>query len=118
VWYVSDPVRLNGGPDQGISPSADCALYIVVSALRVETRSLEYAYCVGTAIPMSPGHTVRSRLAPSTRTESPTPTVAPLSHAEDGGGQARPWWEAIVLSCTVYAPAYQMRLRRSSLEEK
>ncbi len=93
-------------------------MYIVVSALRVEVRSFEYAYCVGTAMPMSPGHTVRSRFAPSTRTESPTPTVALLSQAEEGGGQARPWLEAMVFNCTVYAPAYQMRLSRSSLEVK
>ena len=76
------------------------------------------AKAVGTETPRSPGHTVRSRLAPSTRISVPAPTVAPLSQPVAGGPQTRPLSGAIVLVCTVYAPAYQILLSSGSLEWK
>lgn len=39
---------------------------MVERALRVGSKSKVETNCVGTAMPMSPGHTARSRFAPST----------------------------------------------------
>src|SRR5689334_10876074 len=101
MWYVSESDLLSGGPEYGSAPLALWWSYIVVSALREETVSPVDAYAAGSETPRSPGQTVRSRLAPSVRIVSPTPTTPVLDHSASGAGQVRPWVGAIVLVCTV-----------------
>ena len=58
-------------------------------------------YAVVGETPMSPGHTERSRFAPSASTSVPVPMTPLFSQPEDGGGQTRPWVGSIVSSCMV-----------------
>ena len=50
---------------------------------------------------MSPGHTDRSRFAPSVSTSVPLPTTPLFSQPDEGGGQTRPSVGSIVSSCVV-----------------
>jgi hypothetical protein len=52
----------------------------VARALRVGRRSSVETNCVGTAMPISPGQTARSRFAPSTMMGPAMPRVALLNH--------------------------------------
>lgn len=100
----------------GSMPSAVWCSYRVSSDIRAESVSPVVANAVAVDTPISPGQIIRSRLAPSTRTERPSPHVAELFQPWDGGGHVRPCVGSIEQSCTVYAQPYQMRLSKSSLE--
>ncbi len=76
----------------------------------------------GTAMYISPGQTTRSRLAPSVVTALPSEMVKLLYQEPAGESfpsklrftsiKADPSFGSMVDSCSVHAPAYQMRLRR------
>src|SRR3954470_18326316 len=101
MWYVSESDLLSGGPEYGSAPAAFWWSYIVVSALRVDAVSPVETYATGSETPRSPGHTVRSRLAPSVRIVSPTPTTPVLDHSASGAGHVRPCLGSIVFVWTV-----------------
>src|SRR5262245_18544105 len=118
MWYVSEgPSMSHGGPDHWRCPSLCWWLKSVVMAFFAASVSKRETYAVLSDIARSPGHTVRSRLAPSTMTVFPTSPTAPvLSQFDAGAGGTRPWLSPMMFVWTVYAPPYHALLRTSSFE--